>query len=231
MYEFVQLSILDEFNMPIKKENMNVLIACEESQEVCKAFREKGHNAFSCDLQECSGGHPEWHIFGDCTNYLNGDCSFKTMSGDDVSINGKWDLIIAHPPCTYISNAGARHLYPDGILNEQRLKEGIKATHLFFKCLWANCDHIAVENPVPSSVYCLPKCDQIIEPWMFGHPYQKKTCLWLKGLPRLQPTYICRERENTKVPGNWFNSGGSERQKNRSKTFPGIAKAMAEQWG
>ena len=224
-----QLSLFDETYK--RKEHMNVLVACEESQEVCKAFRERGHNAFSCDLQECSGGHPEWHINDDCTKLLDGNCEFKTVGGDTVTIWGKWDLIIAHPPCTYISNAGAKHLYPDGMLNESRLKEGIKATHLFLKCLWADCDRIAVENPVPSSVFCLPKYTQMIEPWMFGHPVQKRTCLWLKGLPRLEPTYICANRESTKVAGNWFNKGGADRQKNRSKTFPGIAKAMAEQWG
>lgn len=146
---------------------------------------------------------------------------------------GKWDLLIAHPPCTYISNAGVRHLYPggNGILNEERLKKGIEATHFFLRFLYANCDRIAVENPIPTKVYCLPPYTQIIQPWMFGHPVQKKTCLWLKGLPPLMATEICEERQSSKVPGNWFNHGGKDRQKNRAKTFPGIAKAMAEQWG
>lgn len=211
---------------------MNVLIACEESQEVCKAFREKGHNAFSCDIQDCSGGHPEWHIKGDVVPLLNGHCSFTTEGGWQVVIPEKWDLIIAHPPCTYVSNAGARFLYPGGkkILNEERLRKGIEATHFFMRFLYADCEKIAIENPVPSSVYCLPKYTQIIQPWMFGHPLQKKTCLWLKGLQPLVPTDICEERQSSKVPGNWFNHGGKERQKNRAKTFPGIAKAMAEQW-
>lgn len=212
---------------------MNVLIACEESQEVCKAFRAKGHNAFSCDTQECSGGHPEWHIQGDCIPLLNGDCSFQDLRGGWHEIKGKWDLIIAHPPCTYISNAGVRFLYPGGkrILNEERLKKGIMATHFFLRILWSNCEHICVENPIPSTVYCLPKYSQIIQPWMFGHPVQKKTCLWLKGLLPLLPTEIMEERQSSKVAGNWFNKGGKERQKNRAKTFPGIAKAMADQWG
>lgn len=212
---------------------MNVLIACEESQRVCTAFREKGHNAFSCDLQECSGGHPEWHIRDDCLPLLNGDCEFVTMDGKVHKIDGKWDLLIAHPPCTYISNAGVRFLYPDGkgILNEQRLRKGIDATHFFLRFLYADCDKIAIENPIPSTVYCLPKYNQIIQPWMFGHPVQKKTCLWLKGLPELMPTDICSERQSSKIAGNWFNKGGKDRQKNRAKTFPGIAKAMAEQWG
>lgn len=210
---------------------MKVLVACEESQEVCKAFRTKGHEAYSCDTQECSGGHPEWHICGDCIPILKGGC-FETMDGTKHDIN-KWDMIIAHPPCTYISNAGVRFLYPGGkgILNEERLRKGIEATHFFLRFLYADCDRIAIENPVPSTVYCLPKYDQIIQPWMFGHPLQKKTCLWLKGLPPLMPTEICEERQSSKIPGNWFNHGGKDRQKNRAKTFPGIAKAMAEQWG
>ena len=117
-----------------------------------------------------------------------------------VTINGKWDLIIAHPPCTYISNAGVRFLYPggNGILNEERLRKGIEATHFFLRFLYADCEHIAVENPIPSTVYCLPKYTQIIQPWMFGHPVQKKTCLWLKGLPKLQPTDITEEHQKTK---------------------------------
>lgn len=212
---------------------MNVLVACEESQAVCKAFRKKGHNAYSCDIQEESGGHPEWHILGDCLPLLNGSCTFTTRGGQTATINGKWDLIIAHPPCTYISNAGARFLYPggNGILNEERLRKGIEATHFFLRFLYADCDRIAVENPIPSTVYCLPEYTQIIQPWMFGHPVQKKTCLWLKGLPELQPTDITEERQSSKVAGNWFNKGGKDRQKNRAKTFSGIAKAMAEQWG
>lgn len=210
---------------------MKVLVACEESQEVCKAFRAKGHEAYSCDIQECSGGHPEWHIYGDCIPILKGG-QVVTMDGLTHDIK-KWDMIIAHPPCTYISNAGARFLYPggNGILNEQRLRKGIEATHFFLRFFYADCERIAIENPIPSTVYCLPKYTQIIQPWMFGHPVQKKTCLWLKGLPELQPTEICEERQSSKIPGNWFNKGGKERQKNRSKTFPGIAKAMADQWG
>lgn len=147
--------------------------------------------------------------------------------------DGPWDLLIAHPPCTFLSNAGARFLYPGGkgILNEQRLRKGIEASHFFLRFLHANCGRIAIENPIPSTVYGLPKYSQIIQPWMFGHPVQKKTCLWLKGLPKLEPSEICYERQSTKIPGNWFNRGGKERQKNRAKTFPGIAAAMAEQWG
>ena len=210
---------------------MKVLIACEESQTVCKAFRERGHEAYSCDIQAPSGGHPEWHIMQDVIPILNGRCSFLTMDGIEHAIDCKWDLIIAHPPCTYLSNAGARFLYPKGILNEERLKKGLKAKDFFMEIYNIDCNKICIENPTPSKIYALPKYNQVIQPWMFGHPVQKRTCLWLKGLPTLQPTDITKERQSSKIAGNWFNKGGKDRQKNRAKTFPGIAKAMAEQWG
>lgn len=221
---------------------MKVLIACEESQRVCMAFREKGHEAYSCDIIECSGGHPEWHIQGDVLEILNpktqsipGDkwfgFKFRTLDGTLHCIDGKWDLIIAHPPCTYLSNAGARFLYPKGILNEERLKKGLEAKKLFMALYNAECKKICVENPIPSKVYELPPYSQTVQPYEHGHPVQKKTCLWLKGLPILQPTNIVEERQSTKIAGNWFNKGGKDRQKNRAKTFEGIAKAMAEQWG
>ena len=217
----------------MSEDKMKILVACEESQAVCKEFRKKGHNAYSCDVLECSGGHPEWHIKGDVLPMLNGDCSFKTMDGQVHSVSGHWDMIIAHPPCTYLSNAGARFLYPKGILNEDRLKIGLMAKEFFMKIYNADCEKIAVENPIPSKVFELPKYTQTIQPYEFGHPYQKKTCLWLKGLKPLQPTDVLtkEKRQSTKIAGNWFNKGGKERQKNRAKTFPGIAKAMAEQWG
>ena len=208
---------------------MKVLIACEESQEVCKAFRAKGHESYSCDIQEPSGGHPEWHILGDALAVLTGG-TITTMDGTMHEI-GKWDLLIAHPPCTYLSNAGARFLYPKGILNEDRLKLGLAAKEFFMAFYNADCEKICIENPTPSRVYELPKYTQVIQPWMFGHPVQKRTCLWLKGLEPLKPTEIVEERQSSKVPGNWFNKGGKERQQNRAKTFPGIAKAMADQWG
>jgi hypothetical protein len=196
---------------------MRVLVACEESQRVCIEFRKLGHEAYSCDIEPCSGGHPEWHLQQDVTELLK----------------IKWDLIIAHPPCTYLSNAGARFLYPKGELNKERLQKGLMAKEFFMKLWNADCPKIAVENPIPSKAYELPEYSQIIQPYEFGHPYSKKTCLWLKGLPKLQPTDIVQEskRESTKIAGNWFNKGGKDRQKNRAKTFPGIAKAMAEQWG
>ena len=208
---------------------MKVLIACEESQTVCKAFRERGHEAYSCDIQEPSGGHPEWHILGDAIAALDGGV-ITTMDGKQHDV-GKWDLLIAHPPCTYLSNAGARFLYPKGVLNEDRLKLGLVAKDFFMAFYNTDCDKICIENPTPSRVYELPKYTQVIQPWMFGHPVQKRTCLWLKGLEPLKPTEIVEERQSSKVPGNWFNKGGKERRKNRAKTFPGIAVAMAEQWG
>ena len=207
---------------------MKVLIACEESQIVCKAFRERGHEAYSCDIQEPSGGHPEWHILGDAIAALDGGV-ITTMDGKHHDV-GKWDLLIAHPPCTYLSNAGARFLYPKGVLNEDRLKLGLAAKDFFMAFYNADCEKICIENPTPSRVYELPKYTQVIQPWMFGHPVQKRTCLWLKGLEPLKPTEIVEERQSSKVPGNWFNKGGKERQKNRAKTFTGIAAAMASQW-
>jgi hypothetical protein len=194
---------------------MKVLVACEESQRVCIAFREKGHEAYSCDIDPCSGGHPEWHIQDDVLKHLDKG----------------WDLIIAHPPCTYLSNAGARFLYPKGILNQDRLKKGLEAKEFFMKLYNANCPKICVEDPVSSKIFEMPQHTQEIQPFEFGHPFKKKTRLWLKGLEPLKATNIVEVSESTKIAGNWFNKGGKDRQKNRSKTFEGIAKAMAEQWG
>ena len=216
---------------------MNLLIACEESQEVCKAFRAKGHETYSCDIQGPSGGHPEWHILGDATKALKGG-RIVTMDGKTHNIN-KWDMIIAHPPCTYLSNAGARHLYKGHELRLERFNKGLEAKQFFMTFLDADCPKVCVENPVPSKVYGLPPYTQIIQPYQFGHPYTKRTCLWLKGLPKLEPTKVVA------VVGTWCPSGSysykhnerhkgmftRDRAKNRAKTFPGIAAAMAEQWG
>ena len=216
-----------------------VLIACEESQTVCKAFRARGHEAYSCDIQEPSGGHPEWHIKGDVLPILNGG-SFTTEGGCDVTID-KWDLIIAHPPCTYISNAGACRLYPKkGQLDYKRYADGLKAK-LFFMAFWYygyfKCGKIAIENPLPSSVYEMPQKSQVIQPYEFGEPYTKKTYLWLFGLPPLIPTLVCGERKPY-LPSGTSRYAGANKNKNtvhgskmRSKTFVGIAEAMAEQWG
>ena len=195
---------------------MKILVACEESQAVTIELRRLGHEAYSCDIEPCSGGHPEWHIQQDVTQLLK----------------MQWDMIIAHPPCTYLSNAGARFLYPKGQLNEERLALGLEAKEFFMLFYNADCPKIAIENPTPSTIFGLPPYTQSIQPWQFGHPFQKRTNLWLKGLSPLVPTDIVPEenRQSTKVAGNWFNAGGKERQKNRAKTFPGIARAMAEQW-
>lgn len=167
---------------------MKVLIACEESQEVCKAFRARGHEAYSCDIQEPSGGHPEWHILGDAVPALRGG-QIVTMDDKGRYIDA-WDLLIAHPPCTYLSNAGARHLWKGHQLQEDRVMKGILGRDLFMRFWWADIPRICVENPVPSKVFCLPEYTQIIQPYQFGHPYSKKTCLWLKNLDPIMPTNI-----------------------------------------
>ena len=201
---------------------MNVLVACEESQAVCKAFREKGHRAFSCDLQECSGGHPEWHIKGDVLPLLNGNCFYNTMDDHYYRLDGKWDLIIAHPPCTDLAVSGARW-FPE----KQKDFRQQKAIVFFMQMVLADCDRIAVENPIGIMSTCYRKPNQIIQPWQFGHGEVKATCLWLKGLNPLVPTNVVDGREER----IWKMAPGPDRAKNRSKTFSGIAKAMAEQWG
>ena len=193
---------------------MKILVACEESQAVTIELRKLGHEAYSCDVLPCSGGHPEWHLQQDVIPLLQ----------------EKWDMIIGFPPCTYLSNAGARHLYPGGKLNKERYKKGLEGKKLFMAIYNADCPKIAIENPTPSKIYELPEKSQVIQPYQFGHPYSKRTQLWLKGLPPLKPTNIVEIESSCRKAGNWFNKGGKDRQKNRSKTFPGIAKAMAEQW-
>ena len=214
---------------------MKVLIACEESQAVCKAFRAKGHEAYSCDIQECSGGHPEWHIIGDVLPLLNGRCRFQTMDGVWHGINGTWDLLIAHPPCTYLSAAGAQRTFPvAGVPDPVRYNKGKEAAKFFKSFLDADCHKIVVENPVIMKCFGLPRYSQIIHPYMFGHPWYKRTCLWVKGVPLLKPTNEVEpqgywvQRSGKRAKGSF---GGHRDPKLRSKTFPGIAKAMAEQWG
>ena len=222
-----------------------VLIACEESQAVCKAFRARGHEAYSCDIQEPSGGHPEWHILGDALASLEGG-QVTTMDGQVHEV-GKWDLLIAHPPCTYLTVAGNRWFNVEryGSRAIARKMEREKAINFFMRLAVAECEHVAIENPVGimSSVYRKP--DQIIQPYYFGDRARKGTCLWLKNLPFLVPT-------NMVDPGEILQGGYSvgasanyardehgkilawndpRTAKARSKTFPGIARAMAEQWG
>lgn len=209
---------------------MNVLIACEESQRVCLAFRRRGFNAFSADIQKCSGGFPQYHYKGDVLNILHTPCQFYTMNHDYHFIDS-WDLVIAHPPCTFLSNAGHSRLIQNGVLNDSRYKHGLAARDFFMEFYMCDCPHICIENPIPIRLYDLPRYDQIIQPYFFGDPYYKTTCLWLLGLPNLFPTNICENPLPTTY-AEWWNKGTrSERQKNRSKTFPGIANAMAAQWG
>ena len=217
---------------------MKILIACEESQTVCKAFRVKGHEAYSCDIQECSGGHPEWHIMQDVLPLINGNCEFRTTDGTLHTIEGRWDLIIAHPPCTYMSKAGARWMFPKaGQISQERLRLAIEAKKFFFEFLNADCDHVCVENPIPLKIVGLPIPTQKIQPYQFGHPFSKCTCLWLKGLPQLLPTKII-EQYKPFLPSNTggFSRGGggsrgvAHNAKDASVTFDGVAKAMADQW-
>lgn len=208
---------------------MRVLVACEESQRVCIEFRRLGHEAYSCDIEPCSGGHGEWHIQADVSFILGGNCGFRTMDNAYHSQDGSWDMIIAFPPCTYLTVAGNRWFniekYGDKAV-ERYVKQ--EEAIVFFKLIAnANCEKIAIENPigVMSSKYRKP--DQVIQPWQFGHGETKKTCLWLKGIPKLIPTNIVDGREQR----IWKMPPGKDRAKMRSKTYPGIAKAMAEQWG
>lgn len=228
---------------------LNVLIACEASQTVCKEFRALGHNAYSCDIEPCYGGHPEWHIQKDALKIIeHRSVSFFTQDGECHTVD-KWDLIIAHPPCTYLSNAAtSRHSLKSSTLEEinDRTKKRIEAQEFFMKFANANCEKIAIENPVGvmSTVYRKP--DQIIEPYQFAESVDdkenyvtKRTCLWLKGLEPLCINYLPRPN-NAEKYGRWSNGkavcwndiqGQKNRATVRSKTFPGIARAMAEQWG
>lgn len=218
---------------------MKVLVACEESQRVCTAFRERGHEAYSADIQECSGGHPEWHIMGDVLPILNGQQEFETCDGVKHYIDGRWDLIIAHPPCTYITNASAVRMRVNGEIQKDRYEKAMQAKSFFMRIFNADCNKIAIENPTPLKIVGLPPYTQAIQPYEFGHPYSKRTCLWLKGLPLLQPTNILSYHEPY-VNGGCKDAHGNYRKfqgrkerdpKIRAKTFEGIAKAMAEQWG
>lgn len=210
---------------------MKILVACEESQAITKEFRKLGHEAYSCDILPCSGGHPEWHLQGDVFGY----------------IEQGWDLMVAHPPCTYLAVSGATHMYnKDGSVNQER-KKNQEESLAFVKALMdAPIKHIAIENPISVISTKIRKPDQIIQPWMFGDKFTKSTCLWLKNLPKLVPTDIVDKGEfkewvdkktgKKKRQAMWFYNAlltaktKAERQTLRSKTFPGIAKAVADQW-
>lgn len=232
---------------------MRVLVACEESQAVCKEFRKLGHEAYSCDIIECSGGHPEWHIMGDALKLLHKQympfvgegVSFQTCDGLYHFIVDGWDMIIAFPPCTHLAVSGARHFEKKRADGRQR-----EAIEFFCQFLNADCDRIAIENPVGIMSSIFRKPDQIIQPWQFAltdeENTEKATCLWLKGLPLLKPVHTEKpeiqykewfdeKAGRTKRQTLWYYNtrclGPKERAKVASKTFPGIAKAMAEQWG
>lgn len=222
---------------------MRVLVACEESQAVTIELRKLGHEAYSCDVIECSGGHPEWHITQDVLPLINGFCEFDTMDGQHHIINTKWDLLIAFPPCTYLSNAGACRLYPKrGQLNMERYEKGLAAKEFFLRFLNADCPRICVENPVSSKVFEMPEHSQEIQPHEYNddgtHPFTKKTRLWLRGVPLLVPTTpncipvgpYCPSGTGRKQTDKYGAAKRGEDAKNRAKTFPGIAKAMATQW-
>lgn len=229
---------------------MQVLVACEESQAVCTALRELGHEAYSCDIIDCSGGHPEWHIKGDALNVIKPHptgcgygyrpfINFITCDGTYHVLGERWDMIIAHPPCTYLTNASSVRLRVGGTIVQERMEKAIEAKKFFMQFLEADCPRICVENPTPGKIHQLPPYTQAIQPWMFGHPYTKRTCLWLKGLPPLEPTNIITEGITPYVNGGCKDAHGNYRRfqgrkerdpRTRSKTFPGIAAAMAQQW-
>ncbi|OED34299.1 hypothetical protein AB832_07795 [Flavobacteriaceae bacterium (ex Bugula neritina AB1)] len=206
-------------------DQMKVLVACEESQAVTKELRKLGHEAFSCDILPCSGGHPEWHLQQDVTELLK----------------QSWDIIIAFPPCTYLTVTGNRwfNIERYGEKAIKRHANRKKAISFFMMFANANCSKIAIENPVGIMSTKYRKPDQIINPYQFGDAFEKKTCLWLKGLPKLQPTNIVKppkrkQFKSGKTMPSWYADAWKlpkeERAKLRSKTFPGIAKAIAEQW-
>lgn len=220
---------------------MKVLVACEESQAVCIEGRKLGHEVYSCDILECSGGHPEWHIMCDVLPLLNGNCDFNTMDGENHSLSGRWDMIIAFPPCTYLTVTGNRWFNIDryGEKAIQRHKDRKDGVDFFMAFANADCEKIAIENPVGIMSSEWRKPNQIINPWQFGDAFEKKTCLWLKGLPELTHTNIVKipprkKFDSGKSMPSWYAEAWhlpkEERAKLRSKTFPGIAKAMAEQW-
>lgn len=230
---------------------MKVLVACEESQRVCSAFRACGHEAYSCDILDPSGGHPEWHIKQDVLPILSpthktdwdnlvteNNIEFNTIDGR-THIVPKWDLIIAHPPCTYLTVTGNRwfNIEKYGDKARERLKLREEAKKFFMAFANADCDHIAIENPIGIMSTSWRKPDQIVQPYYFGDPYEKKTCLWLKGLPLLKKDNLVEPEARTKFKSGksmpaWYaaasNLPAAERSRIRSQTFPGFARAMAE---
>ena len=248
---------------------MKILVACEESQAVTKELRKLGHEAFSCDLLPCSGGHPEWHFQEDVIQVMNGwfdsnevtinkNFDLKFNVWEDIQefeykdhyirqIGWEWDMMIAHPPCTFLAVSGARWLYnKDGSKNVERYKNQAEALNFVQMLMDAPINKIVIENPISVISSNIRKPDQIVQPWMFGDKAQKSTCLWLKNLPKLEPTnivdkgefieFISKKGVKKKQPKWYFDAlknakTTAERRTLRSKTFKGMAEAMANQWG
>ena len=206
----------------INSKDVFVLIACEESQAECSAFRARGFVAYSCDLQRCRrGGNPDWHIVGDVVPFLRGCTSFITQSGQRVELP-RWDLIIAHPPCTYLCKVSSVHMVVGGVLQEERFQKMLLARSFFFECLNACAPFVAVENPLPMARAGLPRPSCYCQPYWFGDPFSKKTLYWTKNLPPLMASAECSQFKQFVR---------NSRGKYRSRTFRGIAQAIAQQWG
>lgn len=212
---------------------LNILVACEESQVTTIAFRKRGFRAFSCDLQKPSGGHEEWHIQKDCMTLFEYPCRFRTMDNKLHRIK-HWHLLIAHPPCTYLTTAGAQLMFPKGVLSKERYKKMLEGRQLFMALYNAPVECICIENPIPMKICELPKVSTYIQPFWFGEHYSKKTYLWLKNLPPLMPTKIMYDYcpcivTHRRKNGYKYKTFGTA--KTRSKTFPKVAEAFAQQYG
>lgn len=215
---------------------INILIACEESQIECIAFRNLGFNAFSCDIQDQSGGYPEFHIKTDVLSIINGKTKdinyFITQDKKEHNLPDYWDLVIAHPPCTYLTKASSVRLFPNKIIDPIRYEKLLAARDFFLNIYYCNSKRLCIENPTPLKIASLPDHQQVIQPYMFGDAYQKRTLLWLKNLPILFSTDLICDYVSYVNGGNHSGSHGIySSQKMRSKSFPGIAAAMANQWG
>lgn len=198
---------------------MKVLIACEQSQTIANAYRARKIEAYSCDILPCYGGHPEYHIIADARHVIKGHGTWSTETGAEVKTTGAWDIIIAHPPCTMLTHVSAVALAQ----GKHTIQDVEEAAKFFLEMLNAPCDRVAVENPAPMKIAKLPPYNQIIQPWQFGEQYSKRVCLWLRGLPPLLPTcYVPIHRQ--------WHKHCSSTSKRRSKTFQGIADAIAQQW-
>lgn len=206
----------------MKPSQINILIACEESQRECIAFRERGFNAYSCDIQKCSGKHPEWHILGDVKPFLDGLSTFKTQDGKRHQLR-KWHCIVAHPPCTYLCKVGSKWMYKDGQIDKQRYEQMLLARQFFFECLEANAQFVAVENPRPMAMAQLPRPNAQVSPHNYGNKYSKATYYWLRNLPPLFYGVQLATKPKTFVKAS--------RGKYRSRTFREVAEAIAQQWG